>query len=80
MLQQQLQMRQMRQLLYHTLAAAFLLWQPAVAVTPISDWTSGIATNFGGPADGMSPYDPSFGTASVRVILFSLLRLLRFAL
>lgn len=39
------------------------------AVTPLSGWTQGIATNYGGPADGMSPYSPSFGTENVSPLL-----------
>ena len=27
---------------------------------------AGIATNYGGPADGKNPYDPSWGTVTVR--------------
>ncbi|KAK9839672.1 hypothetical protein WJX81_004788 [Elliptochloris bilobata] len=30
---------------------------------PLSDWHDGIATNYGGAQDGMSPYSPSFGTS-----------------
>lgn len=42
------------------------MWlQPAGAVTPLSGWISGIATNYGGPADGKSPYDASWGTLEV---------------
>ena len=51
------------------LAAAALLLAAAPlcdAVTALSGWTQGIATNYGGPADGMSPYSPSFGTQDVR--------------
>ena len=36
------------------------------AITPLGPWTTGIATNYGGAADGMDPYSPSFGTAVVR--------------
>ncbi|KAK9800899.1 hypothetical protein WJX73_008437 [Symbiochloris irregularis] len=48
-------------------ARPYLSTQPPIsplcdAVTALSGWTSGIATNYGGPADGMSPYSPSFGT------------------
>ncbi|CAL5229279.1 g12572 [Coccomyxa viridis] len=32
------------------------------AVTPLTSWQSGIATNYGGPLDGKNPYDPSWGT------------------
>ena len=35
------------------------------AVTPLTDWTTGIATNYGGPLDGKNPYDPSWGTITV---------------
>lgn len=42
-----------------------LLPQCCLAVTPLSDWRSGIATNYGGPADGKNPYDPSWGTLTV---------------
>lgn len=37
------------------------------AVTPVTDWTTGIATNYGGPLDGKNPYDPSWGTITVGV-------------
>lgn len=37
------------------------------AAAPLSDWHSGIATNYGGAQDGMNPYDPSFGTQCVRL-------------
>ena len=47
-----------------SLFAALLLPQ-ALAVTPLSDWQSGIATNYGGPKDGKNPYDPSWGTLDV---------------
>lgn len=36
------------------------------AVTPLTDWRTGIATNYGGPLDGKNPYDPSWGTITVR--------------
>ncbi|CAK0787061.1 hypothetical protein CVIRNUC_010277 [Coccomyxa viridis] len=32
------------------------------AVTPLTDWQNGIATNYGGPLDGKNPYNPSWGT------------------
>ena len=35
-------------------------------MTPLTDWTTGIATNYGGPLDGKNPYDPSWGTITVR--------------
>lgn len=35
------------------------------AVTPLTSWQSGIATNYGGPLDGKNPYDPSWGTITV---------------
>ena len=41
----------------------------AEAVTAISAWNPGIATNYGGPADGMDPSSPSFGTLEVFVKL-----------
>lgn len=31
----------------------------------LSDWTPGIATNYGGPASGMNPNSPSFGLSNV---------------
>lgn len=48
-------------------AVAVAVLCPWLAVSvPLSDWHSGIATNYGGAQDGMSPYDPSFGTKEVR--------------
>lgn len=47
------------------IAVAVLCPWLAVSV-PLSDWHSGIATNYGGAQDGMNPYDPSFGTKEVR--------------
>jgi hypothetical protein len=47
-----------------TLAVLCVLQQ--AAAVPLSDWHSGIATNYGGAQDGMNPYDPSFGTKEVR--------------
>jgi hypothetical protein len=38
-------------------------------VTPLTGWTTGIATNYGGPLDGKNPYDPSFGTSTVRSLI-----------
>ena len=35
-------------------------------------FTAGIATNYGGPADGKDPYSPSWGTAVVRGLLLLL--------
>eukprot|EP00884_Botryococcus_braunii_P000413 jgi/Botrbrau1/10372/Bobra.146_2s0010.1 len=39
-----------------------LRFQLSAAVTPLSDWNEGIATNYGGPFDGKNPSDPSWGT------------------
>ncbi len=39
--------------------------QISLAVTPLTDWRAGIATNYGGPYDGKNPYDPSWGTLEV---------------
>lgn len=49
-------------------AAAVLMLRPelAVALTPLSDWYNGTATYYGGPADNMDPYSPSYGTLNVR--------------
>ncbi len=38
----------------------------AAALNPLSDWRDGIATYYGGPADNMDPYSPSYGTKDVR--------------
>lgn len=38
----------------------------AAALNPLSDWHDGIATYYGGPADNMDPYSPSYGTKDVR--------------
>ena len=59
--------RQSRALLASMLCSILAaMWlQPAGAVTPLSGWISGIATNYGGPADGKSPYDASWGTLDV---------------
>lgn len=38
----------------------------ATALQPLSDWINGIATYYGGQADGMDPYSPSYGTQDVR--------------
>jgi hypothetical protein len=40
----------------------------SAAVTPLSDWKAGIATNYGGPKDGKNPYDPSWGTLDVSIL------------
>ena len=48
-----------------------LLSSSALAVTPLGDWQTGIGTNYGGAADGMNPYSPSFGTQDVRALLLS---------
>ena len=53
-----------------TVLAALLFCPSTLAVTPISGWSYGIATNYGGPADGMSPYEPSFGTQDVSAPFF----------
>lgn len=34
---------------------------------PLSEFRTGIATNYGGAQDGMSPYSPSYGTKDVRL-------------
>lgn len=41
------------------------LLQSACALQPLSDWIDGIATYYGGQADGMDPYSPSYGTQDV---------------
>lgn len=47
-----------------TIAVLWLLGMGKVTgVTPLSDWGKGIATNYGGAADGLSPDQPSFGTS-----------------
>lgn len=43
-----------------------LLARPAHTLAPLSDWRNGIATYYGGPADKMDPYSPSYGTKDVR--------------
>jgi hypothetical protein len=52
-----------------TLAAIMLslLATRAAGVTPLSTWTQGIATNYGGAQDGLQPDQPSFGTIDVRL-------------
>ena len=35
------------------------------AQTALSDWTSGVATNYGGPDDGDSPTEATFGLLDV---------------
>ena len=35
------------------------------AQTALSDWTSGVATNYGGPNDGDSPTTATFGLLDV---------------
>ena len=54
--------------LFQGYTAIFILltWQSALALQPLSDWIDGIATYYGGQADGMDPYSPSYGTADVR--------------
>lgn len=37
----------------------------AAALSPLSDWYNGTATYYGGPADNMDPYSPSYGTKDV---------------
>lgn len=39
-----------------------LRFQLSAAVSPLSDWQEGYATNYGGPFDGKNPSDPSWGT------------------
>ena len=48
-----------------TLLSSGALWQ-AAAVTNLTAWQQGIATNYGGPADGLNANQPSFGTLDVR--------------
>ena len=42
-----------------------VILQSADALVPLSDWVDGLATYYGGKADGMDPYSPSYGTADV---------------
>ena len=42
-----------------------VILQSADALVPLSDWVNGLATYYGGKADGMDPYSPSYGTADV---------------
>ena len=57
---------------------AFVLFAAAIALpqrstqlasnditVPLGPWIKGVATNYGSAFDGMSPYDPSFGTKEV---------------
>ncbi|KAK9835375.1 hypothetical protein WJX81_005549 [Elliptochloris bilobata] len=54
-----------RPLLSGACCLAMLCCAPtAWAATPLSAWTDGIATNYGGPADGKDPYSPSWGTVT----------------
>ncbi|CAL8464429.1 g3964 [Coccomyxa elongata] len=55
--------RQQPSTAFQITAIAVAVLCPWLAVSvPLSDWHSGIATNYGGAQDGMNPYDPSFGT------------------
>ncbi len=49
---------------------------PALGVTPLSTWTQGIATNYGGAQDGLQPDQPSFGTKDVSLPLHYLVLVL----
>lgn len=35
------------------------------AQTALSDWMPGIATNYGGPSEGLNPEIPSYGLSNV---------------
>ena len=37
-----------------------------------SAWTTGIATNYGGPSEGKDPSSPSFGTEEVSLPVFEI--------
>ena len=37
-----------------------------------SAWTTGIATNYGGPSEGKDPSSPSFGTEEVSLPVFGI--------
>ncbi len=41
----------------------------ALAQTALSDWTAGVATNYGGPNDGDDPNTPTFGLLDVSAFL-----------
>lgn len=45
----------------------------AATLNPLSDWVDGISTYYGGPADNMDPYSPSYGTLNVSYPLCPLL-------
>jgi hypothetical protein len=55
----------MSSILQHVLLLC-LLASSSRALTSLSDWRDGIATYYGGPADNMNPYSPSYGTQDVR--------------
>jgi hypothetical protein len=59
--------RGLRKLLLPPLLIVALLsgFQLCEAVTPLSGWYIGRATNYGGPFDGKNPSDPSWGTSEV---------------
>lgn len=40
-----------------------------LAQTALSDWTAGVATNYGGPNDGDNPNTPTFGLLDVSIFL-----------
>ena len=40
-----------------------------LAQTALSDWTAGVATNYGGPNDGDDPNSPTFGLLNVSAFL-----------
>ena len=49
-----------------TMAAA----AQTAAQTALSDWMPGVATNYGGPSEGMDPNSPSYGLSNVSLTLF----------
>ncbi len=46
-------------------AIVLLQLKQAAALSALSDWYNGTATYYGGPADNMDPYSPSYGTKEV---------------
>lgn len=59
-------------LLCIVLGAALSVVPKAAGVTPLSSWQKGIATNYGGAQDGLSPDQPSFGTLEVSLLTHDL--------
>ena len=51
------------------LALVLAIASQAAAQSPLSDWMPGVATNYGGPSEGMDPNTPSYGLSNVSLTL-----------